>query len=96
MSKVIITFKIMPSSPEVDLKLLEKEAAKILSKYGSIVKSEARPLAFGIKELLLYVIADESKGSPDESELLKVKGVESAEIVDVRRTVEDEVKKFVK
>ncbi|VVB75243.1 Elongation factor 1-beta [Candidatus Tiddalikarchaeum anstoanum] len=97
-AQVIITFKIMPSSPEIDLKKIEKDAGKVLSKVGVIAKVETNPIAFGLKELLIYLVSDEAKGSPDEAEkeLSKIKGVESVEIVDVRRTVEDEVKKFNK
>lgn len=90
MSEVIVQFKIMPESPETDLDALQKKCEVILSKAGEIGKVETIPIAFGLKSLNIYVIMDESKGSPDEAEkeLNELKETNSAEVVDVRRTMD--------
>lgn len=87
---VILTFKIMPESVDFDLKKIKKECESILCKMGNIGKSEENEVAFGLKELLFYVLYDETKGSTEETEkaLAAVKGVGSAEITDVRREID--------
>ncbi|MDD5418113.1 MAG: elongation factor 1-beta [Candidatus Nanoarchaeia archaeon] len=90
MANVIVTIRVMPETPEVDLgKVLDGVRNKI-SEYGKIGKHEVQPIAFGLKALVIYVIADESKGSPDPvcEKLTEIEGVQSAEAVDVRREVE--------
>ncbi len=90
MSQVVITFKIMPESPEVNMGALQKKAEEIISKVGEVGKVEIEPIAFGLKALMIYAIMDESKGSPDdvETELTGLEEVNRAEITDVRRTVD--------
>jgi elongation factor 1-beta len=90
MSEVVIEFKIMPESPDVDLKALQAKCEEIISKEGEVGKVEIKPIAFGLKSLNIWAIMDESKGSPDsiEKELTDLEKVSRAEIVDVRRTVD--------
>lgn len=90
MAQVILTFKIMPESPDVDLSLVKQKASDMISEFGGEVgKSEEQPIAFGLKALLLFVVMDESKGSTDslEENLGKVEGVQSVEVTDVRRAI---------
>ena len=90
MSKVVVTLKIMPESPQVNLELIEKEAAKILAKFGcEIGKKEINPIAFGINALMLMFLMDESKGSTEkmEEKLAEIPGVNSVTVEDVRRTL---------
>jgi len=90
MSEVIITFRIMPESPETNLEDLQKKCEELISKVGEVGKVEIKPIAFGLKELDIYAVMDESKGSPDalEEELSNLDGVNRAEIADVRRTMD--------
>jgi len=90
MADVILTFKLMGESPEVDMASLKETATKICSEFDAEVgKTEEQPIAFGIKALLLYVVRAESKGSADELEkrLGELEGVKSAQVIDVRRTM---------
>jgi len=90
MATVVITIKIMPKSPESDLAQVEKVATESIAKFGgSVGKKEIEPVAFGLKSLSLYFTMDESKGStePLEKALLEIPEVQSAEVVDVRRTI---------
>ena len=89
-AQVIVTFNVMPESVEVNLELISNNIKTILSKYGEVAKIEQKPVAFGLKSLKIMAIIDESKGStePIEKEISSIKGVNSVEVVDVRRTVD--------
>lgn len=90
MAQVILTFKIMPESPEVDLSAIEEKAKEAISNNkGELGKAVIEPIAFGLKALNLFVTADEAEGSPDEMEdaLKALEGVQSCEVVDVRRAI---------
>jgi elongation factor 1-beta len=89
MANVIITFKIMPESLEVDLNKLEREVGELISKYGEVGRVEREKVAFGLEALNFIVIYDETKGSTDflEDNIRNVEGVMSAEVTDVRRQI---------
>jgi len=91
MANAVITVKIMPESPEVDLSKIELEAKKIIAKFAGEgeTKTEIEPVAFGLKALKIIFVMDEKKGSPDPvSEKIQIlEGVNSAEITDVRRAI---------
>lgn len=91
MANVIITIKIMPESPEIDLAALEGQVKNVISGIvgESETKSELEPVAFGLKALKIIFVMDESKGSTDEMEnkIKEIQGVNSVEVVDVRRAI---------
>ncbi len=90
MAQIIITLKIMPESPDIDLKKIEKQATKKIAKFGGEVgKVEIEPVAFGLKALKLYFVMDEAKGTTDplEKDIETIKGVNSVEVTDVRRAI---------
>jgi len=91
MAKVVVTVKIMPESPEVDLAAIEKSAKKKIALFAGKgeTKTEIEPVAFGIKSLKILFVSDESKGSPDAmvEGIAQIDGVNSAEVVDVRRAI---------
>ena len=91
MTNVIVTLKIMPTSPEVDLSKLEEEVQKHILEFageGETKVSEV-PVAFGLKSVNIIFIMDESLGSPDalEDTIRGVEGVQSVEVTDVRRAI---------
>ena len=55
MGKAVITFKIMPTSPEVDLEPIKQEAQKIARDAGAIGEMQVKedPIAFGLKAVLV-------------------------------------------
>lgn len=88
MANVVIILKVMPKSVEIDLDKLAKECKPKIEEFGGFVhKVEKKPIAFGLSSLNITFLMDESKGGPDkiEAEILKLKGVESVEVIDVRR-----------
>lgn len=91
MADVILTLKIMPESPEIDLAIVEEQAKKLITEFAgeTETKSEQEPIAFGLKALKIVFVMDESKGSTDELEnkIKEIQGVNSVEVVDVRRAI---------
>jgi len=91
MAQVVITLKIMPSSPQIDLVKIEHEAkAKIVDfSQNDEMRSEQEPIAFGLKALKITFVMDENNGSTDalEESIKGIKGVNSVETIDVRRAI---------
>lgn len=90
MANVVITIKLMPEDPKVNLKKVEEQAKKEISAFGGEVgKVETEPIGFGLHALKLIFILDEDKGTTDplEEKLRQIEGVTSAEVVDVRRAI---------
>ncbi|MEM2121222.1 MAG: elongation factor 1-beta [Candidatus Woesearchaeota archaeon] len=89
MARVIVTIKIMPESPDIDLAFVEREATRELENLGlEVGKKEIQPIAFGLNALIIYAIQEESLGSLDiEGALSKIEGINSVEIIDVRRAI---------
>lgn len=91
MANAIVTLRIMPDGVETDFEHIQTQANQILD---SVVgagdrKAEIEPVAFGLKSLRLTFVMDESRGSPDPiaEKMLEIAGVQSSEVVDVRRAV---------
>lgn len=90
MAQVVVTLKIMPSSPKTDLKIIQSKAEQAIEKFGGKVgKVLVEPVAFGLNSLSLLFIMDESIGSTEnlEKQVSELKNVASAEVTDVRRAV---------
>jgi elongation factor 1-beta len=91
MANVIITLKIMPESPEIDINSIEGEAKKEIAGFAgnTETKTEQEPIAFGLKALKIIFVMDENKGSTEELEnkIKEIPGVNSVEVVDVRRAI---------
>ena len=90
MAQVVVILKVMPTGTDIDLKHIEKSAVSEITKFGgNFAKSEVKPVAFSLNSLLLYFIMEESIGSTEalESTISKIEGVNSVDVIDVRRTV---------
>jgi len=91
MASIIITIKVMPGSPDVDLNELENKVMKEIKKFTgeTETKNEIEPVAFGLKALKITFVMDENKGSTEklENNISKIKGVNSVEVIDVRRAI---------
>ncbi len=90
MAKVVVTMRIMPEDPSINLDSIKGEATKIIEEMkGKVGKVEIQPIAFGLNAVMIYFIRDESLGGTSEIEkkLSEIKGVDSVEVTDVRRTV---------
>ena len=91
MAQVVVTLKIMPQSPDVDLAELEGQAKKKIVDFCSSqeFKTQIQPIAFGLKALIIYFVMEEKIGTTDrlEQAISQLEGVESVEVPDVRRAV---------
>ncbi len=91
MANAVVTMKIMPESPEVDLEKVKEEAIKKIAEFAGEgeTRTEIEPIAFGLKALKITFVMDEALGSPDalEEPIKSIEGVNSFEITDVRRAV---------
>jgi len=91
MAQVVATIKIMPESPETDLSKIETEAkTKIIDfSQSKEIKTEQEPVAFGLIAVKITFVMDENKGSTDslEENIKKIDGVNSVEVIDVRRAI---------
>ena len=84
MAKAIITFKIMPESPDVDLEAVKTKAQEIAKAKGAIGQMQVReePIAFGLKAVLLMAMY-EVEGSDFDgiaAEMGKIENVQSSEV----------------
>lgn len=91
MAKVILTLKVMGSSPDVDMTKVEssvKEKIVALNGEGDM-RFKVVPVAFGINSLEVIFVHDEAKGATDvlEDDIGTIEGVESVEVIDVRRAI---------
>ncbi len=88
MANVIVKIKVMPENPEINLdKLSEEINKKIIEFEGHIHKTEKIPIAFGLVALEIIFMYDEKKGDsePLEKDIESIDGVQSVEVIDVRR-----------
>jgi len=90
MAEVVVTLRIMPESPETNLKQIEHAAGSEIKHFGGEVgKVDIQPVAFGLKSVTLIFVMDEKKGSTDalEEKISQIDGVQSVEVTDVRRAI---------
>lgn len=84
MARAIITFKLMPESPDVDLEPIKKQAEEIAKKQGAIGQLQVKeePIAFGLTAVLvmaMYTVEDSNFEAIAE-EMQTIPGVQSAEV----------------
>ena len=88
MGTALIKIKIMPGSPDTDLNSIKEKAEQIISKCGENPKTEIKPIAFGLKALILTFAIDESKSIDEiQNKLREINDVSSAEVIDFRRAL---------
>jgi elongation factor 1-beta len=91
MAIAVVTMRIMPESPEIDLEKVKDEVTKLVLEFAG--KGDTRitiePVAFGLKCINYIFVMDEKLGSPDvlAEKVVGLKGVQSAEVTDVRRAI---------
>lgn len=84
MAKAIVTFKLMPESPEVDLEAIKTKALEIAQKAGAIgqMQTKIEPIAFGLKAVLILAMY-EVEGSDFDAiaeRMSLIDGVQNAEV----------------
>lgn len=92
MAKVIVTARVMPVSPDVNLSDLQSKVLEVLAEFAgkdSDKRVTVSPVAFGLSALDIIFILDDSMGIPDsmETKVCEIEGVNSFQITDVRRAI---------
>ncbi|MCS3923222.1 elongation factor 1-beta [Methanosalsum natronophilum] len=89
MGKVAATIKIMPEGVETDLKELEENIKAAVPEGAEFYTAEEKPIAFGIKALMVVVMVGDLEGGTEKVEdaFQKVPGVESIQVVEVGRPI---------
>lgn len=89
MGVMAVKIKIMPESLETDLMKIEEEVKKMMERNGvKNPKFEVQPIAFGLKALIvLFGWPEEKEFEGFENSLVKIKGVSSIEVIDMRRAI---------
>lgn len=90
MGSMNLKIKLMPSSPDVDLKEIEEKIRKMLEEKHNVkgILFEEEPIAFGLKAIILFLIWPEDKELEGmEEELREIENVKSVEVLDMRRAL---------
>lgn len=85
MAEVLVTIKIMPENPDVDMGALSGRIGEVDG--GKLNNVEREPIAFGLVALIAsYVVEDKEGGTDDlENALKEIDDVGNAEVVRVTR-----------
>lgn len=97
MAIVIITLKVMPTSPEEDLNPIKEAATKLITAFGGQIGTmrdgtiaiKEEPVAFGLKAVVFMFSVTDAMGGTEELEkkIAELPGVNSVQVTDVRRAV---------
>ena len=87
MGIALVTIKMMPTSPDVNLDEIQESAKKVVEENGGDrVNFKTEPIAFGLNAVIINFALDESKSIDDiENPLKEIENVNSAEVIDFRR-----------
>lgn len=85
MANAIITFEVMPESPETDMEAVKAQAVKTAQDYGAKgnLESSVEPLAFGLKKVVImgmYEMDDDKDFDEIPQAMKKIEGVQDAKI----------------
>lgn len=80
-------YKIMPTSPEVDLDAIEKAAKKIVEEFeGTNKEYTIEPIAFGLKAVIVFFFYPDEKSVDElEGKFTNIENVASAQLIDMRK-----------
>lgn len=82
-----VKMKLMPDSPNANLKAIEEEAKKIVESFGGFNKEySVEPIAFGLKALIAFFqFPEDDEVEKVENALKKIKNVQSVQLIDMRK-----------
>ncbi len=86
MGEAAVRMRVMPESTDVDLVKLKETIKAAVPSFARLHAIEEKPIAFGLKALIVVTIMDDKGGhSPEEIEtaISKVPEVESVEVEEV-------------
>ena len=85
MANAIITFEVMPKSPESDFEAIKEQALVIAKKHGAKgdMQSSIEPIAFGLKKVVIlgmYEISDDKDFDQIADEMAEIADVGSSKV----------------
>ena len=85
MGQVNITFEIMPDGIEIDLEEIKAKVKDTIGDISKIEQTEVKPIAFGLKALVMNVVVNDSEGIMDKLEEMigGIEGVQNAKVTDM-------------
>jgi elongation factor 1-beta len=83
MGQVAITFEVMPDGIEVNLAEMKRIIESDIGEMCNIRNAEEKPIAFGLKALVMNVVVEDEEGIMDKLEetISSVPGVQNAKVV---------------
>ncbi|MCK5397595.1 MAG: elongation factor 1-beta [Thermoplasmata archaeon] len=83
MGQVSITFEIMPEGIETSLNDIKSKVEIKIGDISKIEQTEIKPIAFGLKALMMNVLVDDQEGIMDKLEAMiaEVEDVQSAKVI---------------
>ena len=80
-------YKLMPTSPDVDLEAIKDAAKKIVEEFGGENKEyEEVPVAFGLKSITVFFFYPDDKDTEGlEDTFAGIENVASAQLTDMRK-----------
>lgn len=85
MGKVFLKLRIMPSDVDVNLDSIKDKVVKLKFEGVEIKDIAIKPIAFGLKALVVLAVMPDAEGISDRfiEEISKISGVESVEVEDM-------------
>lgn len=83
MGKVSVTIRVLPDNVDIDLESIADEIKKIIPANVQFRGYQISDIAFGLKALLFNILAEDEGVEELNSEIEKIKGVGSVEVVDL-------------
>ena len=87
MANAVVTFQLMPESPETDLEPIKEKALAIAKENGAKGEMQAKdePVAFGLKKVLILGMFDVDKGDFDAiaAKMGEIENVQSSEVANM-------------
>ncbi len=85
MGDVLLVYRLMPEDPDEDLEAIKNEVKKIAEKFGTYRGAAEEKVAFGLKAVIPSIVIPDAGGIVEnmENELRNIKGIQSAEAIDI-------------
>ncbi|MCS7144511.1 MAG: elongation factor 1-beta [Archaeoglobaceae archaeon] len=85
MGKVFLKLRLMPSDVDVNLESIKEKVIKLNFESVEIKDVAIKPIAFGLKALMILAVMPDAEGVSDRfiEEISKISGVESVDIEDM-------------
>jgi len=89
MGIVVVKIRLMPTSPDTNLEEIKEKTKELIEKKGGKgCQFEEKPIAFGLKAIeVFFGWPEEEEIDSLETELSKIKNVNSVQMIDMRRAI---------